>query len=55
MAKARPATLLFVAAACASAALLLALGTRLTFVLDDWQFLLDKQAWTADSILLPHG
>jgi hypothetical protein len=44
-----------VVAIAASAALLLALGSRLTFLLDDWEFLLYRPGWTAHSILSPHN
>jgi hypothetical protein len=37
-----------------SAALLLALGSRLTFLLDDWEFLLYRPGFTAHAILDPH-
>jgi hypothetical protein len=52
---ARPVTLLFAAAAALSAALLLGLGARLTFLLDDWEFLIYRPGFTADAILGPHG
>src|SRR5829696_4640169 len=38
-----------------SAALLLVWGSKLTFLLDDWEFLLYRPGFTADSILSPHG
>jgi hypothetical protein len=50
-----PVLPLFVAAALASAALLLVLGSRLTFLLDDWEFLLYRPGFNAQSILAPHG
>jgi hypothetical protein len=50
-----PVWLLLVAAALASAGLLLALGSRLTFLLDDWEFLLYRPGFSAHSILEPHG
>src|SRR5919204_820510 len=50
-----PVVLLLAGAAAASAALLITLGSRLTFLLDDWEFLLYRQGFTADSILSPHG
>jgi hypothetical protein len=44
------------AAACAaSAATLLALGWRLTFLLDEWVFLLDRREFEPDSFLSPHN
>jgi hypothetical protein len=49
------AWLLFGGAALVSAALLLALGSRLTFLLDDWEFLLYRPGFSAHSILEPHG
>jgi len=39
----------------ASAALLLHWGSKLTFLLDDWEFLLYRPGFSADSILSPHG
>lgn len=54
-ADARAATLLLAAAAAASAALLLLYGSRLTFLLDDWEFLIYRRGFNADAILLPHG
>ncbi len=39
----------------ASGALLLVLGSKLTFLLDDWEFLLARQSWSAHAILSPHG
>jgi hypothetical protein len=39
----------------ASAALLLYWGSKLTFFLDDWEFLLYRPGFTANSILAPHG
>lgn len=47
--------LLLVAGAAASAAVLLTLGSRLTFLLDDWEFLLYRPGFNAHSILDPHG
>ena len=47
--------LLLLAAAAGSAALLLAWGSRLTFLRDEWEFLLYRPGFTADSILRPHG
>ena len=35
--------------------MLLALGSKLTFLLDDWEFLLFRPGFTAHSILDPHG
>ncbi len=39
----------------ASACLLLYLGSKLTFLLDDWEFLLYRHGVDADSVLDPHG
>ncbi|HVD38456.1 MAG TPA: hypothetical protein VNC15_06460 [Solirubrobacterales bacterium] len=39
----------------ASAFLLLYLGSKLTFLLDDWEFLLYRHGVNADSVLDPHG
>jgi hypothetical protein len=50
-----PVVLLLAAAALASAALLLFWGSKLTFLLDDWEFLLYRPGFTAHSILSPHG
>jgi hypothetical protein len=46
---------LLAAAVLAAGALLLALGSRLTFLLDDWEFLLYRPGFNAHSILTPHG
>jgi hypothetical protein len=50
-----PVVLLFALGAAASAAVLLALGSKLTFLLDDWEFLLYRPGLTAHAILDPHG
>lgn len=50
-----PATLLFVVLAFLSATLLLVLGSRLTFLLDDWEFLVYRPGFSADAILGPHN
>lgn len=39
----------------ASACLLLYLGSKLTFLLDDWEFLLYRRGFNADAIFRPHG
>jgi hypothetical protein len=39
----------------ASACLLLYLGSKLTFLLDDWEFLIYRRDFSADAILHPHG
>jgi hypothetical protein len=52
---ARDPALLLAAGMSVSAALLLVWGSRLTFLLDDWEFLLYRPGFTADSILSPHG
>jgi hypothetical protein len=51
---ARPVAALAVVAAACSAALLLILMHPLTFSLDEWDFLVDRRAWTLDSFLSPH-
>lgn len=48
-------TLLFAAAAAVSAGLLLLLGSRLTFLLDDWEFLVYRPGFTDEAILGPHN
>lgn len=48
-------TLLFAALAAVSAALLLVLGSRLTFLLDDWEFLVYRPGFTDEAILGPHN
>lgn len=50
-----PATALFAAAVLASGVLLLAFGSQLTFLLDDWEFLLYRRGFGEDAILAPHG
>jgi hypothetical protein len=50
-----PATFLLSGAVLASGALLLVLGSRITFFLDDWEFLLYRPGWTAHSLLDPHN
>lgn len=46
---------LLATAVVAAGTLLLVLGTKLTFLLDDWSFLLYRPGFTADSVLSPHG
>jgi hypothetical protein len=53
--RARTSTILFAVAAAISAVLLLALGSHLIFFLDDWDVLLNRRGFSADSILRPHG
>jgi len=48
-------TTLFALGAVASGGLLLALGSRLTFLLDDWEILLYRRGFTEQAILSPHG
>ena len=48
-------TLLLGAALLASAALLLSLGSGLTFFQDTWAFLLDRKGISADAFLVPHN
>ena len=50
-----PVELLFAAAVLASAVLLLYLGHHLTFLFDDWQFLIDRQGWGTHQLLDPHN
>jgi hypothetical protein len=50
-----PVLALLAAAMLAAALLLLHWGSRLTFLLDDWEFLLYRQGFTAHSIFTPHG
>jgi hypothetical protein len=50
-----PALLLLVWLLGASGCLLLYLGSKLTFLLDDWEFLLYRRDFSADAILDPHG
>jgi hypothetical protein len=47
--------LLLAGVVVASGGLLLALGSKLTFLLDDWEFLLYRPGFNADAILSPHG
>ena len=46
---------LFACAVAASGALLLILGARLTFFLDDWEILLGRPGVPAESVLEPHN
>jgi hypothetical protein len=39
----------------ASFALVVGIATKLTFSLDTWEFLMDRRAFTVDSLLLPHN
>src|SRR5262249_53104513 len=50
-----PVQVLLAAAVAASGALLLVLGSRLTFLLDDWEFLLYRPGVSAHSVLDPHN
>jgi len=50
-----PVLLLLIWLFGASACLLLYLGSKLTFLLDDWEFLLYRHGVNADSVLDPHG
>jgi hypothetical protein len=50
-----PVLALLAAAILAAALLLLHWGSRLTFLLDDWEYLLYRPGFTAHSILSPHG
>lgn len=48
-------TLLLTGAVLASGAVLLALGSRLSFFLDDWTFLVYRPDFDAESVLAPHN
>ncbi len=48
-----PASALLAAAMLASGTLLVVLGSRLTFILDDWVFILYKRGFNADTFFLP--
>lgn len=48
-----PATLLLLGAMLVSGALLVVLGTRLSFLLDDWTYILFRRDFNADAFLLP--
>jgi len=48
-----PASLLLIAAMAASGLFIVVLGSRLTFILDDWTFILYRQGFTADAFLNP--
>jgi len=50
-----PVLLLLIWLFGASACLLLYLGSKLTFLLDDWEFLLYRRGFSADAVLDPHG
>ena len=50
-----PVLLLLIWLFGASGCLLLYLGSKLTFLLDDWEFLLYRHGVNADSVLDPHG
>src|SRR5262249_57235040 len=50
-----PVLLLLIWLVGASGFLLLLWGSRLTFLLDDWEFLLYRPGFNAHSILDPHG
>ncbi|HEY1284933.1 MAG TPA: hypothetical protein VGF04_02490 [Solirubrobacterales bacterium] len=49
----RPATALLLAAMAVSAALIVVLGSRLTFLLDDWTYIINRRGFNADAFLLP--
>ncbi len=51
----RPVTLLLISASLASAALILHFETRITFRLDEWEFLISRPGLTWDSVFLPHN
>ena len=48
-----PAILVLAVAVGSSAALILALGSHLTFFREDWELLVGRQGWNADSLLSP--
>ena len=48
-----PASLLLIAAMAASGLFIVVLGSKLTFILDDWTFILYRQGFTADAFLNP--
>ena len=50
-----PVELLFSGAVLASGVYLFALGRHLSFLFDDWQFLIDRPGWSAHSLLDPHN
>jgi hypothetical protein len=50
-----PVLILLIWLVGASACLLLFLGSKLTFLLDDWEFLLYRRDFDAEAILHPHG
>src|SRR5690348_8485893 len=50
---ANPVLLFLAGAVLASGALLLAWGSRLTFLLDDWEFLIYRRGWSAHVLLDP--
>jgi ATP-binding cassette subfamily B protein len=53
--RASPATLLFIAAACVSAGLLIYLTSKQSFMLDEWSFILDRRGFSADVLFDPHN
>lgn len=52
---ATPVLLLLIWLVGASAAVILYLGSKLTFFLDDWEFLFLRPGFNADAIFAPHG
>lgn len=50
-----PTVPLLALAVLASGALLIGFGSKLTFLFDDWQFLIDRQGWSAHTLLDPHN
>ena len=48
-----PAALLLVAALVVSGAIIVVLGSKLTFILDDWTYILYRREFTADAFLGP--
>jgi hypothetical protein len=50
-----PATLLYIAAACISAGLLVYWTSKQTFLVDEWSFLLDRRGFSAGTFFDPHN
>ena len=50
-----PATLLLISASLVAAALILYFERRITFRLDEWEFLVARPGLTWDSVFLPHN
>jgi hypothetical protein len=50
-----PTEPLLALAVLAAGTLLIGFGSKLTFLFDDWQFLIDRQGWSLDTLLDPHN